>query len=127
MITPGNTVRISADETTNCTVDGKITEISVNGNKIMAIHEMAQRLHRLMVAFTCMCIVALLMFGTILYIVLTSHPSMDQIEGVIKNSNQDLKLTKTMATRIRQLHGFFEADQSSVNKPKPEALRQLGL
>jgi len=30
-------------------------------------------------------------------------------------------------TRIRQLHGFFEADQSSVNKPKPEALRQLGL
>ena len=23
-------------------------------------------------------------------------------------------------TRIRQLHGFFEADQSSVNKPKPE-------
>jgi len=25
------------------------------------------------------------------------------------------------------LHGFFEADQSSVNKPKPEALRQLGL
>ncbi|MGB1076948.1 MAG: RNA polymerase sigma factor RpoD, partial [Bdellovibrionales bacterium] len=24
-------------------------------------------------------------------------------------------------TRIRQLHGFFEADQSSVNKPKPEA------
>ena len=25
-------------------------------------------------------------------------------------------------TRIRQLHGFFEADQSSVNKPKPEAL-----
>ena len=29
-------------------------------------------------------------------------------------------------TRIRQLHGFFEADQSSVNKPKPEALRQLG-
>ena len=23
---------------------------------------------------------------------------------------------------IRQLHGFFEADQSSVNKPKPEAL-----
>ena len=30
-------------------------------------------------------------------------------------------------TRIRQLHGFFDADQSSVNKPKPEALRQLGL
>jgi RNA polymerase primary sigma factor len=30
-------------------------------------------------------------------------------------------------TRLRQLHGFFEADQSSVNKPKPEALRQLGL
>tara|TARA_B100001123_G_scaffold444172_1_gene592201 strand:+ start:443 stop:2320 length:1878 start_codon:yes stop_codon:yes gene_type:complete len=30
-------------------------------------------------------------------------------------------------TRIRQLHGFFEADQSSVNKPKPEALRQLNL
>ena len=30
-------------------------------------------------------------------------------------------------TRIRQLHGFFEADQSSVNKPKPEALRHLGL
>jgi len=30
-------------------------------------------------------------------------------------------------TRIGQLHGFFEADQSSVNKPKPEALRQLGL
>lgn len=30
-------------------------------------------------------------------------------------------------TRIRQLHGFFEADQSSVNKPKPEALRHLKL
>ena len=46
-----------------------------------------------------------------------------------KNPSDRSKALRKMRhpTRIRQLHGFFEADQSSVNKPKPEALRQLGL
>ena len=45
------------------------------------------------------------------------------------------RIRQIEAKALRKMHTypdptitwFFEADQSSVNKPKPEALRQLGL
>ena len=99
--------------------DGKITDINVNGNRIMEIHDMAKKLHTLVVAFTCMCVVALCMFGAMLYIVATTHPSIGQIERVIDSSEKIFINTK--AIMHKQKHHINGTEAPTKRRQPSEA------
>ena len=95
--------------------EGKITDINVNGNRIMEIHDMSKKLHTLIVAFTGMCVVALGMFGTMLYICTTTHTNLHEIQRIIENSEKTYADVKTI--KGRQKH-YINGTEPPTSRPQ---------
>lgn len=84
MKTPLVTVKSTHDEVVDFPLQGEVTEMMINGEKIIRIHELAKRLDRITKRFYVSCLVLGAGFLTLAITMVYIVPSHEQAENAFR-------------------------------------------